>query len=95
MGVSWQVARLDLGSNTFLVTDTVLIAQGKPMVQVEHVDPEQLLVTVDVLDEQGTTFARLRRNAWAFANPRFEVTTNPSSAPVNRSPSGQRARVSR
>ncbi len=69
-----------LGSNVVHNCSGVLIADGSELFYLERGQrDDQLLLSVDVFDRSGSRLAKLRRNAWAFHQDAYEVTTAPSS----------------
>jgi hypothetical protein len=48
----------------------------------------QLLLTMDLYDAAGTHIAKLRRNAWAFHQSRFDITTRPDDLTLTDIASG-------
>ena len=69
---------LVLGSNEFIDTSAVIVADGIDQVVLEiGKRDDEVLLTMEVFDESGSHIARLRRNAWAFNVPGLTVTTSP------------------
>ena len=74
----WQ--ELNLGSNRVFGASGVIVAGGRDLLSLEHGDRSgQLLLTVDIFDGSGNHVAFLRRNAWAFHQDQYDVTTAPAS----------------
>lgn len=79
-----------LGSNAIQNSNGVLVIDGTDQVILERGEHDgQLLVTIDLYDDQGTHQAKLRRNAWAFTQDRFEATTSPTNLTLTARESGE------
>jgi hypothetical protein len=73
-------AELQIGSNLVQGASGVIQVMGEKQIFLERGKSDiQLLLTMDIYDGDGSHAAKLRRNAWAFHNPRFDITTQPSS----------------
>lgn len=92
MTETWS--KVTVGSNVFLNEGGVpgiLIVEGEGQIVLERgEDDEQLLLTMDLYDAEGSRIGKLRRNAWPPAHDpeRFEVTSNPNSLTLNEISTG-------
>lgn len=72
--------RVNIGSNVFTDTPTILEVKGKSQMIIEEGKNDfQALLTMDFYDEDGKHIAKLRRNSWVFNDKSYEITTNPKS----------------
>jgi hypothetical protein len=79
-----------LGSNVISNCSGVLIADGRELFYLERGErDDQLLLSVDVFQESGVRVAKLRRNAWAFHQDHYSVTTPPSGLTLAESGGGR------
>jgi hypothetical protein len=72
-------SELIIGSNRLINASGVIVVMDKEQVHLERGRDNQLLLTMDLYDGQGTHIAKLRRNAWAFHGEDYDITTHPSS----------------
>lgn len=78
-----------LGSNVVQNCSGVLIADGSELFYLERGQrDDQLLLSVDVFDGTGSRLAKLRRNAWAYHQETYEVTTAPGSLVLSATGTG-------
>lgn len=72
---------IDIGSNKFLNTNSILEICGKKQISLEIGENDfQVLLTMEMYDSNGKHIAKLRRNSWVFCNnDNYEITTNPKS----------------
>lgn len=87
-------AKMVIGSNICLNTPGVILWDAGdgtpvlPLIALERREDRQLLVSVDVFTEKAEHAAKLRRNAWAFEQDRYTVTTAPESLTLTDDVSG-------
>ena len=81
-------SELVIGSNRLINASGVIVVMGKEQVHLERGRDDQLLLTMDLYDAEGTHIAKLRRNAWAFHGEDYDITTHPSSLSVVHRASG-------
>src|SRR6266545_3181292 len=85
-GDMWS--ELVIGSNRLIDASGVIVVMGKEQVHLERGRDDQLLLTMDLYDAEGTHIAKLRRNAWAFHGEDYDITTHPSSLSLVHRASG-------
>jgi hypothetical protein len=67
-----------LGTNCVQDTNGIVRAYGRDILSVETGKDGQLLLSAEVIQPDGSTVAKLRRNAWVMASDDFRVVTNPN-----------------
>ena len=94
--ISDQFTKVILGSNTFLNARAFIRIDGEEQMHLERgsID-DQLLLTTDVYTSGGKHVAKLRRNAWAFHDDEYEVTTTPTNLSLVEAQSGRELFVAR
>lgn len=73
--------KVTIGSNVAIGEfGGILVVDGEEQVKIERgAEDHQLLLAMELFDRTGARIAKLRRNAWSFAQDRYQLSTNPRS----------------
>lgn len=91
-----RFARVVLGTNEFVDARALVHLDGEDQMHLERGSTDgQLLLTTDIYAPDGTHIAKLRRNAWAFHDDDYEITTSPTNLTLAENSSGRHLFVAR